>query len=368
MKTGLKLNWVGPWIPERNLSQWKAASPAAMKWQKHLVNALIARGVEVNWMFYRPDPYWPRGRLFPWRITRKGLIPPIGNSAELPYVNLLRLREFSLSRACTRRITTAPQQKQLIVSYNSPEWLKDSLLQLSTEIEVCWISIVADSLAPEGADGCVFLSHGYCERFSDTIPKMHLDGGIYPIHNGGTESVYAERCSKTKFMYSGSLGKWGGVLTLLDALDKIDSDDFNVAISGPGIIPKIYKRIKADKRVTFLGVLEENELSSAYASADVFLNPRPTKISMGENNFPSKLLDYLAWGKPIISTWTDGLAPEYRHVLNVVDDNAESVAAEMMRLMHSGSNHLRPVEWASRFNKTWDQQAARLSEFVSDLC
>ena len=35
-----KLFWVGPMIPSENLDKWLSASPAAMKWQKHLLDAM----------------------------------------------------------------------------------------------------------------------------------------------------------------------------------------------------------------------------------------------------------------------------------------------------------------------------------------
>jgi hypothetical protein len=60
-----KIFWIGPLIPPYCFKDWLAASPAAMKWQKHLVEALVEKGIDAEWLYYRPDPYWPIGRLLP---------------------------------------------------------------------------------------------------------------------------------------------------------------------------------------------------------------------------------------------------------------------------------------------------------------
>lgn len=364
MKSALKLYWVGPWIPQQNLEQWKAASPAAMKWQKHLVDALVGQGVAVNWAFYRPEPYWPRGRLLPADANISGYQAPNSDSNELRYINLPVMRRHSLTRSCQDILAAIPQQKQIIVSYNAPEWYSDALCRLRSKFNFSWICIVADDVAPEGPDGYVFLSYGYFERFLETDKKMHLDGGIYPLCKPKNETVGIQKRKKTRFMYSGSLGRWGGIPLLLDALQLVDNDDFEVLISGSGISKADLLRVSRDVRVRYLGLVNETQLADAFSSTDIFLNPRPTRIAGGGNNFPSKILDYLGWEKPIISTWTDGLAPEYRHVLNVVDDNPESLAVEMMKLSKATVNHVRTSEWAFRFNKCWNQQATRLSDFI----
>lgn len=368
MKHALKLNWVGPWIPQRNLGQWKAASPAAMKWQKHMVDALVVRGVDVHWTYYRPDPYWPRGRLLPRQSNRDELLPPFGNSEELSYVNLPVMRRYSLLRSCFKKSTEIPQQKKIIISYNAPDWYLDVLFKIRSKLDVSWICIVADDVAPKGADGYIFLSYAYFEQFSETERKMHLDGGIYRTCRQKTNGQGFRVHKKRRFMYSGSLGKWGGVSTLLDALELIDNDDFDVLISGSGVSKENLLRMNRDARVKYLGIVDDTQLTEAYAATDIFLNPRPTRIVGGEYNFPSKILDYLGWEKPIISTWTDGLAPEYRHVLNVVDDNPEALAAEMMKDTQEVPKHIKIAEWGFRFNKTWHQQAGRLLRFIRQVC
>ena len=43
-----KIFWVGPFVPSTYLKHWLAASPAAMKWQKHLFDALVNKNADNN--------------------------------------------------------------------------------------------------------------------------------------------------------------------------------------------------------------------------------------------------------------------------------------------------------------------------------
>jgi len=56
-------------------------------------------------------------------------------------------------------------------------------------------------------------------------------------------------------------------------------------------------------------------------NAFAFVNPRPVNIRMGETNFPSKILEYLSYCKPILSTKSPGLAPYYDNLLFYYDEN-----------------------------------------------
>ena len=59
-KTKFHLLWLGPHVNTKKITSWPAASPAAIKWQKHLVASLVKLGINVEWIYYNPDSYWPK--------------------------------------------------------------------------------------------------------------------------------------------------------------------------------------------------------------------------------------------------------------------------------------------------------------------
>lgn len=362
--------WVGPMIPSKYLNTWTSASPAAIKWQKHLVGALVKEGADLEWLYYRPDSYWPKGRLLPWREFLNS--SSTYSNRQIPYVNLIGYRSLSIKnnfRKLLKNIMDSRDARPLIViSYNAPSWIEDVFSDHNIRSQFICIYLIADHVAPEGADGYVFLSYDFFQRYKHNNKKLHLDGAAYPKVKRSFSKKSIEVKRKTIFLYSGSLGKWGGTKMLLDAMTLIKQDDFELWISGFGDTSAFSKSLpQQDKRIKYLGLLSENELHDMYEQADVFLNPRPVNMPGNENNFPSKLLNYLSWNKPIISTWTKSLSPEYKEILHITEDNPRAFSSAMKSYIGIEQDDKNKYEeWLKE--KTWKKKAISLMSFVEKIC
>lgn len=366
-KAHFPILWVGPWVPSDSFDEWRAASPAARKWQAHLLRALVELGALVYPFYYRPEPVWPKGRLFPAAYKRDSL-PPGRKPIEISYINAHLLRPATLERGARVQLarhwsTTA--EDGVIFTYNSPSWIQKAVKKHRAVYDCRWIAIVADGEAPSDADGYVFLSH-YSYLQSRVINKMHLDGGVYPIKRGWPECGIDRHSGPKKFLYSGTLTRWGGIDTLLEAIELINRSDFEVIITGPAPRGEVQSRLLRETRVDYRGLIDSENLLELMDEVDVFINPRPTKIRDGEKNFPSKLLDYLGWKKPILSTWTDGLSPEYQDALTIFEDDSGSLAQAIIDILDGSHEPKIPeARWLSA--KTWEKQASRLLDFLDPV-
>lgn len=105
------------------------------------------------------------------------------------------------------------------------------------------------------------------------------------------------------FMYSGLLNYVTGVNLLLDAMKRVERQDIRLWISGKGELEEAVKAAaEEDNRVCYLGHLPYKEYIQKLQEADVLVNPRDMSLPENQNNFPSKIMDYLAAGKTIVST------------------------------------------------------------------
>ena len=363
-----KLIWVGPMIPSAHLNTWKGVSPAAMKWQRHLLDALVKEGVDLELLYYRPNPYWPKGMLLPWQEIMQ---PDITyKNRQISYVNLPGYRNLSKKNNFRKMLRSIIKERDgqplIIISYNAPNWVEDVFSGSDIRSQFTRIYLIAEGVVPKGADGYIFLSYNFFKRYIYSDKKLHLDGAVYPKVSRQFLQKTTDPKRKTIFLYSGFLDKWSGIKTLLDAMALIKRDDFELWISGASDLTEFAKSAQKDKRIKYLGLLTEDQLHDTYQVANVFLNPRPVDKLINQGSFPSKLFDYLSWKKPIISTWTDGLSPEYREVLHVVEDNPLTFSSAMISYIGIEQVYMNQHEkWFKE--KTWKKQAINLLRFLKKI-
>ena len=121
----------------------------------------------------------------------------------------------------------------------------------------------------------------------------------------------------------------------------------------------------------FFGLVSEFELKKIYETAYIFINPRPSYLSGSSMNFPSKVLEYLSYGKPVISTWTSGLSPNYAEILEILEEETEDCLARTITnvLRWSKKRRAKNHDKIAQFlkdHKTWDLQAKRLIRWLRE--
>tara|TARA_A100001015_G_scaffold240124_1_gene273700 strand:+ start:6233 stop:7372 length:1140 start_codon:yes stop_codon:yes gene_type:complete len=360
-----KILWIGPYVPLKAITNWKATSPAAVKWQFHLLESLIKNKINLKWIYYRPESYWPKGKLLPSKILIKKVDK--FHKKQIHYLNLLGLKYLTkkifLKKILLEEIKKKKTEPLILISYNSPTWINTILSDKMIKSKIICIYLLADDQVKCKADGYIFLSY---QNFINNISiknKLHLDGAIYP------PIKTKKKIKKNKtiiFLYSGSLHEYGGAQNLIKAINHIKKNNFELWISGTGN-SKIFKDAASkDKRIKFFGLLSNSQLDEKYREADIFLNPRITKRKDNNYNFPSKLFDYLSWQKPIISTWTKGLSPEYKTVLDISKEEPKDLALTMQKYLNNRAKKLNiNKEFINK--KNWDNEARKLILFLKKI-
>ena len=117
-------------------------------------------------------------------------------------------------------------------------------------------------------------------------------------------AVLPERCGDRKiFMYAGILEKVTGLDLLLEAFMQLPDAGCELRISGKGSMEEtVREAARKDPRIKYLGFLAYEEYLGCLEQADVLVNPRNMHMEENRNNFPSKIMEYLATGREILST------------------------------------------------------------------
>jgi glycosyltransferase involved in cell wall biosynthesis len=322
----MNIIWLGGIFTEETVKKYIAVNQAANIWSQGLLKALQSKGHNIQIVAHRPEPLWPRGSLFPGHLSEFEQFYPL---KIITYVNIFILRTIALKVRYLRALKSLCRafKPDVIISYNEAPWVNFAAGRMSTLFKIPWVPIILDCPNPgEGceklanrlsnASGVVFLSHWAYGKCPVSQPKLHLDGGHERWF--GDESTAGGSTQKDKtLIYAGKYNLFGGIRLLEELLPKIQRKDLQIILCGKGYSQGIIDLAKNDARVKIVGYISAEELHQRYLEADLFLNIRPADLVDSYMNFPSKLLHYLAYGKPVVSNWSPGLSPEYRDILKI---------------------------------------------------
>lgn len=143
-----------------------------------------------------------------------------------------------------------------------------------------------------------------------------------------TSKSFVARTQKDKetcktVVYTGTLNKKFGVVNLIKAFHAIDNPDVILKICGRGDSEDLIKEFaKKDDRIHFLGQLSNEESVELQKNATILVNPRQNNEEYTKYSFPSKNMEYLLSGVPVIAYKLDGIPDEYDDYFFYVKDNS----------------------------------------------
>lgn len=365
--------WLEGVFDEDTVNSFTAISPAANFWQRGFVDALHETGHDVDVIGYPVEQVWPFGRLMVGG-EQASLLPGLAGKV-VGYINLPFLRDIvqyvNLKKAVINYLLTFRPDYQIVFSCLEKSTDETASIRVAKYIRkrfgVPWICIVADGAPPGGADGYVYLAWSLYQSGAAPGPSIHIDGGIPDITCADDQNINNSVHEKI-LMYMGALSQHGGVSQLARAFNKLSDKDIQLWICGRGNNAELRNLAEIDQRIKIKGFVEEAELSKLACSAFAFVNPRPNSFAPNKLNYPSKVLHYLAYGKPVISTFTDGVSPDYADVLIPIREDSDDCLGEAIRnVLNMQDKEYEGMRYrVENFNKshTWSYQ---INRFVSWL-
>lgn len=117
---------------------------------------------------------------------------------------------------------------------------------------------------------------------------------------------------KKAVLYGGSLNPVYGILDLVKVFREIEDPACELWICGKGgAEEEICRCAAADPRIKYKGYLSKQEIYSLQAQAAVLVNPRRNEGEYTKYSFPSKTMEYMISGTPILMYALDGVPEEY---------------------------------------------------------
>lgn len=174
---------------------------------------------------------------------------------------------------------------------------------------------------------------------------------------------------KKTVMYAGMLSIKHRTDMLINAFMKVKGD-YELWIFGSGDIEEYIKECaKKDNRIVFFGRVSREEVLKYECMASLLVNVRDSGEQYTKYSFPSKTMEYMSSGTPLLTTRLSGIPEEYFDYVYTLDDETEDGLTEKLcsilektdeELQKKGRSAMCFVEE----NKNYKVQAQRIYELL----
>ena len=183
------------------------------------------------------------------------------------------------------------------------------------------------------SSGSTFVKKYLVKQGSNLNGYLSLTNGLVQIYNQHApsyvfEGLVSEECEGKKdpifnyFYFGGSLYERYGVKTLVDAFHK-SNVKYKLVLAGSGPLAEYIEQMAEDDyRILYLSQLSKEKNIAYMRNSIANINPRPLDFKMDDESVPSKLLEYLSIGTPVISTKYPKLYSTFKDDVSWIDGNS----------------------------------------------
>ena len=188
-------------------------------------------------------------------------------------------------------------------------------------------------------DKFVLLTKQMADKLNIKVPFTVVEG-IATNTDAPADETLSEQFKNDKYiLYTGTLNYCFGIGVLVDAFSMMPDSDVKLIICGFGEAEELIReKQKTDDRIVFLGRVDRKQVLALQRNATVLVNPRQNNEEFTKYSFPSKNLEYLSAGVPVVAYKLDGIPDEYDEYLFYPDnDEVESLTLLLEKLCRMDS-------------------------------
>lgn len=168
-----------------------------------------------------------------------------------------------------------------------------------------------------------------------------------------------EKFDKKVVLYTGEIRKMYGIHNLVEAFIGLERNDAELWLYGKGFhfYPELQETIKNNPNVKYMGVRPNADIVIAQKRATLLVNPRLTKGygSYIKYSFPSKNIEYMISGTPVITTKLPAISRDYdEHLFYFEDESVEGMKKVLSSCLDMSSDEMKQKGSKARefiFNK-----------------
>lgn len=221
-------------------------------------------------------------------------------------------------------------------------------------------------------DGFVLLSrHMNAVVNPENKPYIVVDGlcDLSAVEQARVE-VQKQPPQEKYILYAGKITQKFGVDRLIEGFRQADLPGVKLILCGDGDLAETVRRAAAeDARIEYRGLVSHSEVLALECGAALLAEPRPTDDILVKMSFPSKIIEYMASGTPVLTTALPCFAEEYRsYQYRIEEETPEGICRALRVCLALPEAERRAMgEKARAFvqaNKSKAMQCARIFAFI----
>lgn len=183
-------------------------------------------------------------------------------------------------------------------------------------------------------DAYVFLTDQMNELINEdnkpyVVMEGHVDTNMADIINL-IENKYPLRT----IMYTGALKEVYGLKLLVDAFLAANLDDTELHLYGSGDFERELRSICAENHnIKYFGTVPNETAVKAQMRATLLVNPRFTDGEYTKYSFPSKNMEYMVSGTPVLTTRLPGMPKEYYDYVYLIENETVDGLAQTLKMI-----------------------------------
>ena len=172
-------------------------------------------------------------------------------------------------------------------------------------------------------DGYILLTEQMNERVNVRRKPYVIMEGLVDKNMITIPNVLEKKAPERILSYTGGIYEKYGIKKLIEAFMRLDAKDARLHIYGPGpMAEEMPNYIKQDNRIVYFGIVENKVVIQTQLEATLLINPRPSTEELTKYSFPSKNMEYMVSGTPVVTTPLPGMPKEYNPYVYLFDDES----------------------------------------------
>ncbi len=146
--------------------------------------------------------------------------------------------------------------------------------------------------------------------------------GLVDSESATDRSVSESEIGKYRsLMYAGGLFERYGIKLLIEAFLRLEDKNLTLDLYGHGPMAEQIKEYnQKDSRICFHGVVANEIIVEREQTATLLINPRPTFEDFTKYSFPSKNMEYMVSGTPVLTTKLPGMPNDYYPYIFTIEE------------------------------------------------